>query len=143
MRRCLALALVGIAATGCGSHNATPPPATTTQASTTSSACLPVTVAALRAIASGLNSGLKLSTSGASAVKIDTHLYAVSARLLGPGMSAGGPSYATWITDSATSPVIVNSGEAMAAQFSEWPKGPYYGAGEPAVEASQSCVSGG
>jgi hypothetical protein len=113
--------------------------ATTTQRSRTS--CRHVSVTALKAIASGLNEGIKLTTIGASAVKIDKRLYSVSARLLGPGMSVGGPSYATWITDSATSPVVVMSGDPFATHFSVWPKSPYYGAGEPAVQTSRDCAS--
>jgi hypothetical protein len=118
-------------------------PTAHTNTTRSGASCLHVPVSTLREIAGGLKTRYNVKVNAeAGAVKIDSHLYAVSARLVGPGMSLGGPTFATWITDSVRAPVVVMSGEAEASQFTVWPNSPYYGITQPAVQASQGCASG-
>lgn len=102
---------------------------TTTQTTTTRSAgpCnLHVSRATVRAIANGLDNRRIALRYDAVATKLKRDLYAVTGRIVGPGMSVYEPTIATWITNSITSsPTIVWSGERLAAMYSQWGKAPY------------------
>ena len=121
--------------------------ATTGQTNTTGSAssCLHVSKATVQAIANGLDNRRIALRYDAVAVKLShtKDLYAVTGRIVGPGMNVGGPTLATWITDSITSsPTVVWSGERLSAMFSQWGKAPgLYDEGD--IILDQGCFPSG
>ncbi len=138
------IAIIGAAS---GSKKKTPAATTTTVAApaTTQSTktavaagCLPVSSSAVKAIESGLKTDNgRLTLSDAKAVKVDTHLFYVSARLHGPGLP--GTTIATWSTDSISNPGVMFSVDAAAKAFSDW-GGMAHGLSNPGALASRDCV---